>query len=103
MYDRAAIRAMAAQGKTVEEIAATLGATITTVRRALDLSRPATYQRDAFADGPVGDQIRAVLAQYPQMKATGIAYRIGWSGSMRTLRHVVAQIRTEHEEARSGG
>ncbi|PHP52585.1 hypothetical protein [Actinomyces ruminis] len=103
MYDRAAIRALAAQGKTAGEIAASLGATITTVRRALDLSQPTAYQRDALADGPVGDQIRAVLAQYPQMKATGIAYRISWTGSMRTLRHVVAQIRAEHEEARPDG
>ena len=103
MFDRAAIRAAAAQGRSTEEIAADFGATVATVRRALDLSLPATYRRDSLADGPVGDHIRAVLSQYPQMKATGIAYRVGWTGSMRTLRHVVAQIRAEHEEARPDG
>ena len=97
MYDRAPIRQAAASGLSVEEIAEATGITTTTVRRALDLTRPATYHRPSSLDA-IGPQVREVLARYPRMKAPAVAYRIGWTGSMRTLRHVVATVRAEIEK-----
>ena len=97
MYDRAPIRQAAASGLSVEEIAEATGITTTTVRRALDLTRPATYHRPSSLDA-IGPQVREVLARYPRLKTPAVAYQIGWTGSMRTLRHVVATVRAEIEQ-----
>jgi hypothetical protein len=44
-------------------------------------------------------RIRALLSVYPQMPATVIAERIGWSGSMSWLRERVAVIRPQYAPA----
>lgn len=98
MYDRVALRAAASAGLSVDEIAHATGATRTTVRRALNPDAPLNYHRVRAIDTEFGDAVRAVLARYPRMKAPAVAYRIGYDGPMRTLRHVIAQARATEED-----
>lgn len=87
------IRAAASAGLTVKEIAYAAGADPRTVRKALSPEAPLTYHRPRLADGPLGDQVRSVLSQYPRMKAPAVAYRLGYTGPMSTLRLVISQVR----------
>ncbi|SPT53788.1 Transposase and inactivated derivatives [Actinomyces bovis] len=103
MFDRVAIREAASAGLSVAEIAQSVGATSATVRRALDPAAPVTYQRARLVDGDIGAQIRQVIARNPRMKAPGIAYQVGWRGSMRTLRHVIQQIKRQDMEVCTDG
>jgi transposase len=86
------------EGVPIKEIARRMGVARNTVRAALASDRPPKYERaprgsvvDAFEP-----QIRALLAEYPRMRATVIAERIRWPYTMNPLRVRVRQIRPEY-------
>ena len=62
---------------------------------------PPKYERPPVesAMSAAEPRIRALLSVYPQLPATVIAERIGWSGSMSWLRERVAVIRPEYAPA----
>lgn len=99
MLDRREARRLAAEGMSADAIAAAMGAHPSAVKRALDLAAPERYHRPTLAQGDLGTQVRQVLARYPRMKAPDIAYRIGYTGPPRTLRHVIAAVRADMERS----
>jgi len=83
------------EGVPARAIARRLGVSRGTVARALASTDPPKYQRppkgsavDAFEPG-----IRAVLAEFPDMPASVIAERVGWTRSASVFRDRVAQLR----------
>jgi transposase len=84
-----------AEGMPVRAIARKLGVGRNTVRRALAAGGPPKYQRPA--KGSVADaaepRIRELLAAWPDMPATVIAERIGWSRSLTVLKVKVRELR----------
>jgi transposase len=84
-----------AEGMPVRAIARKLGMGRNTVRRALAAEGPPKYQRPA--KGSVADaaepRIRELLAAWPDMPATVIAERIGWSRSLTVLKVRVRELR----------
>lgn len=100
MHARGPIRTLHAAGHPIKAIARDLGIARNTVRRAIDPSRPDHYRRLSRLDD-VEPQLLEVLAQYPHMPATALAYRVGWTGSMSTFTARVRLVRREvlHGEA----
>lgn len=94
MHDRRPIRALHAAGRPIRAIARDLGISRNTVRRALDVSRPARYVRRSRLDD-LEPAIREVLVAYPHMPATGVAWRLGYRGSMSTFTERVRLVRRE--------
>lgn len=96
MEDWAEIRRLhRSEGMPIRAIARTLGVGRNTVRRALASSGPPKYVRapkGSIVD-TVEPQIRELLARWPDMPATVIAERIGWTRSIRVLRGRVAVLR----------
>ncbi len=84
-----------AEGMPVRAIARKLGMGRNTVRRALAADAPPRYRRPA--KGSIVDAaepaIRELLSQWPEMPATVIAERIGWTRSMTVLKDRVRQLR----------
>jgi hypothetical protein len=82
-------------------IAKQLGVARKTVAAALASEGPPKYERAPVesAMSAAEPRIRALLSVYPQMPATVIAERIGWSGSASWLRERVAAIRPEYAPA----
>lgn len=84
-----------AEGLGVKTIARRLGVARNTVRAALRSDAPPRYERawqGSIVDG-VEAEIRELLAEFPQMPATVIGERIGWSRGMTVLRDRVAELR----------
>jgi transposase len=86
------------EGLSQRAIAKRLGIARDTVASALASDGPPKYQRApvASAISAVEPHIRALLAAYPQMPATVIAERVGWSGSISWFRERVRAIRPEY-------
>jgi transposase len=84
-----------AEGMPVRAIARKLGVGRNTVRRALAAEGPPKYVRPP--KGSVADaaepRIRELLAAWPDMPATVIAERIGWSRSLTVLKVKVRELR----------
>jgi transposase len=82
-------------------IAKQLGVARKTVAGALVSDGPPKYERAPVesAISACEPRIRALLSMYPQMPATVIAERVGWSGSMSWFRERVAAIRPEYAPA----
>ena len=98
MEDWALIRRLAAEGVPNARIAARLGISRTTVVKAVASDSPPRYVRT-----PVGTsfvvfepRVRALLVGYPDMPASVIAERVGWTGSMTWFRENVARLRPGH-------
>ena len=86
------------EGLSQRAIARQLGIARDTVAAALASDGPPRYER-APVDSAIGaaePRIRALLSTYPQMPATVIAERIGWTGSISWLRERVRVIRPEY-------
>ncbi|MFI1184578.1 helix-turn-helix domain-containing protein, partial [Streptomyces sp. NPDC020799] len=84
-----------AEKMPVRAIARKLGIARNTVRRAVASDAPPKYQRAAKGSivDAVEPQIRELLEQWPDMPATVIAERIGWSRSLTVLKDRVRELR----------
>ena len=98
MEDWALIRRLAAEGVPKTQIAERLGISRTTVIKAVNSDAPPRYER---APGPTSftvfePRVRALLEETPDMPATVLAERVGWTGSIRWFSDNVRRLRPEH-------
>jgi len=98
LEDWALIRRLAAEGVPKARIAERLGISRTTVIKAVSSQAPPRYERSA---GPTSftvfePRVRALLREVPDMPATVLAERVGWTGSIRWFRDNVKRLRPEH-------
>jgi transposase len=98
LEDWALIRRLAAEGVPKARIAQRLGISRTTVIKAVNSQAPPRYER---ASGPTSftvfePRVRALLEDVPDMPATVLAERVGWTGSIRWFRDNVKRLRPEH-------
>ncbi|GAA4898966.1 IS21-like element ISMbo1 family transposase [Tessaracoccus lubricantis] len=99
MEDWALIRRLAAEGVPKATIARRLGISRTTVIRAVASDGPPKYDRKpktATSFTPFEAQVRYLLEETPDMPATVLAERVGWTGSIRWFRDNVNRLRVEH-------
>ena len=92
------IRRLAAEGEPHARIAVRLGISRTTVVKAVRSDAPPSYvRRPAETSFAVFEpRVRALLAEYPDLPATVIAERLGWTGSSSWFRENVTRLRPEH-------
>lgn len=97
MEDWALIRRLAAEGVAKAQIATRLGVSRTTVYAALASDSPPRYERAAAATSftPFEARVKELLRQTPEMPATVLAERVGWTGSIRWFRDNVKRLRPE--------
>ena len=83
------------EGLPIKAISRRLGISRNTVKPALASDEPPRYQRAAkgSAVDAFEPAIRALLAEFPDMPATVIAERVGWTRSISVFRTRVAQLR----------
>lgn len=98
MEDWALIRRLVADGVPQRQVARDLGVGRSTVARAVASDRPPKYERAAVptAFTPFEPLVRQLLKVTPDMPATVIAERVGWTGSITWLRDHVRRLRPEH-------
>lgn len=92
------IRRLAAEGVPKTRIAERLGISRNTVTAAVNSAEPPRYERasvEATSFTPFEERVRALLAEFPEMPATVLAERVGWSGSPSWFRENVARLRPE--------
>jgi transposase len=96
--DWALIRRLVADDVPQRQVARDLGVARSTVARALGSDRPPKYERPAVptAFTPFEPAVRQLLAATPDMPATVIAERVGWTGSITWFRDNVRRLRPEH-------
>ena len=68
--------------------------------RAVASQRPPEYERAPVSTSfaPFEPLVRAILAEHPDMPATVIAERVGWTGSITWFRDNVRRLRPEHRK-----
>lgn len=98
MEDWALIRRLAAEGVPKARIAERLGISRTTVIKAVNSDGPPRYER---SPGPTSflvfePRVRALLEETPEMPATVLAERVGWTGSIRWFSENVRVLRPQH-------
>lgn len=98
MEDWALIRRLAAEGVPKAQIARRLGIARGTVIAAVRSDSPPVYVRRS---GPTSftafePRVRELLVQTPDMPATVLAERVGWTGSIRWFRDNVRRLRPQH-------
>ena len=98
MEDWALIRRLAAEGVPKAQIAQRLGISRTTVIKAVNSDAPPRYERKAAPTSftVFEPRVRELLEQTPDMPATVLAERVGWTGSIRWFRENVARLRPVH-------
>ncbi len=98
MEDWALIRGLAADGVPKAKIARKLGISRTTVIRAVASEGPPKYERSPAPTsfGPFEFRVRQLLSDTPDMPATVVAERVGWTGSIRWFRDNVNRVRADH-------
>lgn len=98
MEDWALIRRLVADGVPQRQVARDLGVGRSTVARALASDRPPKYERPAVATSftPFEPLVRQLLVATPDMPASVIAERVGWTGSSSWFRDNVRRLRPEH-------
>jgi hypothetical protein len=96
--DWALIRRLVADGVPQRQVARDLGIGRSTVERALASDRPPKYERAAVPTSftPFEPLVRQLLVTTPDMPATVIAERVGWTGSITWFRDNVRRLRPEH-------
>ena len=99
------IRRLAAEGVPKTQIAERLGISRTTVVKAVASTAPPKYERTPAATSftPFEQRVRALLEEHPEMPATVLAERVGWSGSITWFRDNVRRLRPEYRPPGSGG
>jgi transposase len=88
-----------AEAMPIKAIARRMGISKNTVKRALAAEEPPKYRRagrGSIVDA-VEPQIRELLAEFPDMAATVIAERIGWSNSLTVLKDRVRVLRPQYK------
>jgi transposase len=93
------IRRLAAEGVPFMQIARRLAISRNTVARAVASSEPPKYSRPplgATSFTPFEPRVAALLAEFPDLPASVIAERVGWTGSSSWFRENVARLRPEH-------
>lgn len=98
MEDWALIRRLVADGVPKARIAARLGISRTTVVKAAASGAPPKYERKP---GPTSftvfePRVRALLAAEPELPATVLAERVGWTGSITWFRQNVRRLRPQY-------
>ena len=98
MEDWALIRRLVADGVPQRQVARDLGIGRSTVERALASDRPPKYERPAVPTSftPFEPLVRQLLQDNPDMPATVIAERVGWTGSITWFRDNLRRLRPEH-------
>jgi transposase len=98
MEDWALIRRLAAEGVPKAAIARRLGIARNTVGMAVASSSPPRYERKPAPTSftPFEPRVRQLLADTPDMPATVLAERVGWTGSIRWFRDNVNRVRADH-------
>lgn len=99
MEDWAEIRRLhRSEGLPIKAIARRLQVARNTVRRALASAEPPKYERPPAGSivNVVEPQIRELLRNFPEMPATVIAERIGWTRSQTVLKDRVRRLRLEY-------
>jgi transposase len=98
MEDWALIRRLAAEGVPKAAIARRLGIARNTVSMAVASSSPPKYERKPAPTSftPFEPRVRQLLADTPDMPATVLAERVGWTGSIRWFRDNVNRVRADH-------
>ncbi len=98
MEDWALIRRLAAEGVPKARIAQRLGISRTTVIKAVNSDSPPRYERTPRATSftVFEPRVRALLKEVPDMPATVLAERVGWTGSIRWFSDNVKRLRPEH-------
>lgn len=91
------IRRLVAEGVGQRQIARDLGIARATVARAVASSGPPKYQRPVVDNAftPFEARVRALLAEHPELPATVIAERVGWTGSITWFRDNVRPLRAQ--------
>ena len=92
------IRRLAAERVPKAVIARRLGISRTTVGKAVASDGPPRYQRRPGPTSftPFEARVRQLLEETPDMPATVLAERVGWTGSIRWFRDNVNRVRAEH-------
>jgi hypothetical protein len=98
LEDWALIRRLAAEGVPKARIAERLGISRTTVITAVNSDRPPCYERKPGPTSFAVFELRvlALLEETPDMPATVLAERVGWTGSIRWFSENVKRLRREH-------
>jgi hypothetical protein len=98
LEDWALIRRLAADGVPKAQIARKLGVSRTTVIKAVGSDEPPRYERRTGPTSftPFEARVRLLLTETPEMPATVLAERVGWTGSIRWFRDNVTRVRAEH-------
>ncbi|WP_051471265.1 LuxR C-terminal-related transcriptional regulator [Patulibacter minatonensis] len=99
------VRRLHQSGVSIKGIARELGMARNTVRKALAATDPPAdgrRQRPSALD-PLEPRIAALLQRDPDLPATEIARRLGWEGSMTTLRTRVRRLRDANAPAAGDG
>ncbi|GAA2894688.1 hypothetical protein GCM10010517_59420 [Streptosporangium fragile] len=102
MEDWAEIRRLhRAEQMPIKAIARRMGISKNTVKRALAAEEPPKYQRASRGSivDAVEPQIRHLLEEFPDMPATVIAERIGWTNSLTVLKNRVRALRPQYKPA----
>ena len=98
MEDWALIRRLAAEGVPKAAIAKRLGISRNTVIKAVTCDGPPKDERRAGPTSftPFEARVRQLLTETPDMPATVLAERVGWTGSIRWFRDNVNRLRSDH-------
>jgi transposase len=96
--DWALIRRLVADGVPQRQVARDLGIGRSTVARAVVSDGPPQYERPAVSTSfePFEPLVRQLLAKTPDMPATVLAERVGWTGSITWFRDNIRRLRREH-------
>jgi hypothetical protein len=96
--DWALVRRLVAGGVRQRQVARDLGIGRSMVARALASDRPPKYERAPVPTSFTSfePQVRAILDEHPDMPATVIAERVGWTGSITWFRDNVRRLRPEY-------
>jgi transposase len=88
-----------AEGMPIKAIARRMGISKNTVKRALAAEEPPKYRRagrGSIVDA-VEPQVRELLEEFPDMPATVIAERIGWTNSLTVLKDRIRILRPQYQ------
>jgi hypothetical protein len=100
LEDWALIRRLVAEGVPKARVAQRLGVSRTTVVKVVSSDAPPRYERRAAPTSfsPFEARVRVLLEDDPDLPATVIAERVGWTGSITWFRDNVKRLRPEHRK-----